>query len=603
MSADHRFQVNLRGIIDLLSKNLYSGPQVYIRELLQNGVDAITARTRLEPDHVGEIKLEIQPGAGDRPPTLLAADNGVGLTEEQVHRFLATIGESSKRDAVSRQDFIGQFGIGLLSGFVVSEEIVVITRSVEAGSKPVEWRGRSDGTYSVRTLDHEFDPGTQVYLRAKAGSAEFFQPKFVRNTARHFGSLLPFPIQVITGVERNVVNEDPPWRLEHSGREQARTAALAYGERVFETEFFDAIPLRSEAGGVEGIAFVLPHAASLAGKRTHRVYLKNMLLSEHADNLLPDWAFFVKCVVNSSDLRPTASRESFYEDERLEAARTSLGECLRRYLVDLARHDRSRLEQLIDVHYLAIKALAVEDDEFYRLFIGWLPFETSAGRMTLDEYGSKDPIRFVRTRDQFRQIAGVASAQGQCIFNAGYTYDEELLAKLPLAFPGRDVEPVDVSQWSQTFAELTLDEREVVFGLMKLADLTLQPFGCEAEVRKFDPAELPALYTVNESAAFLRSVEQTKEISNDLWSGVLENVASPHTGDRPQLCLNFKNPLVRKLAGVKDRPLARRSLEMLYVQALLMGHYPLRAKELAALNQGLLSLIEYGIQRHTGETS
>ena len=104
---------------------------------------------------------------------------------------------------------------------------------------------------------------------------------------------------------------------------------MEYGRNTFGTTFFDAIPLHSDAGKVDGIAFVLPYSPSLAHKRTHRVYLKNMLLSESAEGLLPDWAFFVKCVVNAQGLRPTASREEFYEDDALVAAREKLGDCLR----------------------------------------------------------------------------------------------------------------------------------------------------------------------------------------------------------------------------------------------------------------------------------
>src|SRR5262249_37665323 len=158
---------------------------------------------------------------------------------------------------------------------------------------------------------------------------------------------------------------------------------LDYGRRVFGTDFFDAIPLRAAVGGVDGVAFVLPFSPSLAARRTHRVYLKNMLLSETAENLLPDWAFFVKCVVNADGLRPTASRESFYEDDALAAPRDQLGACLRDFLVGLARGEPERLQKLIALHYLSIKALAVQDDDFYRLFIDWLPFETSLGEMTL----------------------------------------------------------------------------------------------------------------------------------------------------------------------------------------------------------------------------
>src|SRR5262249_26903998 len=160
-------------------------------------------------------------------------------------------------------------------------------------------------------------------------------------------------------------------------------ALLEFGKNVFETSFFDAIPLHSDAGKVDGVAYVLPYSPSLAHKRTHRVYLKNMLLSESAEGLLPDWAFFVKCVVNAHGLRPTASREEFYEDDALMSARDTLGECLRNYLIALSEDEPSRLQQLIQLHFMSMKALASQDDEFFRLIIDYLPFETTLGMMTL----------------------------------------------------------------------------------------------------------------------------------------------------------------------------------------------------------------------------
>lgn len=597
MADDFRFQVDLHGVIDLLSEHLYSGPHVYIREMLQNAVDAITAREQIDPGHVGEIRLELIAPRNDLPPTLAVHDNGIGLTEAEIHQFLATIGQSSKRDELFRNDFIGQFGIGLLSGFVVSEEIVVITRSARSAGPAVEWRGRSDGTYSVRRLERAIAPGTQVYLRAKPGCAEYFDRAYVEAKARHYGSLLPFPIEVTAGAERIPINEEPPWRLGGTGLQAQREALLEYGRRVFETDFFDAIPLRSEVGGVEGIALVLPHAAGASRKRVHRVYLKSMLLSERVENLLPEWAFFVTCVVNATDLRPTASRESFYEDDKLAAARRALGGCLRDYLVHLARTDRARLDRLIDLHFLAIKALAVEDDEFYRIFVDWLPFETSMGPMTLGEYRREyGAIRYAPTRDQFRQIAGVASAQSMCIINGGYVYDTELLEKLPEVFDDAEVERIDAAELAQSFDELNLAEREEVFELARLADIVLQPFQCAVQIKKFEPVELPTLYTADDSATFLRNVERSKDVSGDLWSGVLDRISEGVSASSyAQLCLNYRNPLVRRMARLADRTLAGRAVEMLYVQALLLGHHPLRAKEMGLLNSGLLGLIEYGV--------
>ncbi|MEZ6060384.1 MAG: HSP90 family protein [Planctomycetaceae bacterium] len=599
MNSEQHFQVDLRGIIDLLSDHLYSGPQVYIRELMQNAVDALTARRMNDPTfRDDQIRLEIiRPAQVGQPPTLIVTDNGIGLTEQEVHQFLATIGKSSKRD-FRREDFIGQFGIGLLSGFVVCEEIVVITRSVRDGQPTLEWKGRADGTYSVRTLDHTVEPGTQVYLRAKPGCHEFLEADFVRKMARHFGRHLPVDIQVICGNQRERIHESPPWKPGTAGDALQRDDLLEYGQNVLDQQFLDAVPLRSDTGGVQGVAFILPHTSRLQSKRGHRVYLKNMLLSETVDNLLPDWAFFVKCVVNTTGLRPTANREGFYEDETLEIARSELGTCLKRYLMRLADHDRDRLNSIIALHHLPIKALAVDDDEFFELFIDWLPFETSLGEMALGDYRRQHSgIRYVRSRDQFRQISSVTAAQKLCIIDAAYTYDAELLEKLAALHPEVSVELVDVSELAQEFEDLTLDERESIFDFIKLANVVLQPFQCSVDIRRFRPDSLPALYTVNDEASFLRSVEQSKEGADDLWSGLLDNISQSQTNHaQALLCLNFRNPLIGRLSQLRNRELLKRAVEMLYVQSLLMGHYPLKPREMTLLNDGLLGLIEAAME-------
>ena len=317
-TMDYRFQVNLTGIIDLLSKHTYSSPQVFIRELLQNASDAILARTYLDPQHQGAVQIELLQET--QQPVLVFRDDGIGLTEDEVHLFLATIGQTSKREEWFSQenDFIGQFGIGLLSCFLVSDEVLVVTRSARENSKTIEWRGRTDGTYSLTILEQPMEPGTEVRLVCKSGSEEYFQTEKVLYLAHHYGSLLRFPIIFSDGNDLVQINDArPPWEAKFDDQETEREAYLAYGYDLFEMAFFDYIVLRSTVGDVSGVAYVLPFSPSLAMKKTQRVYLKNMLLSEQTEGLLPDWAFFVKCVVNANDLQPTASREAFYEDETL----------------------------------------------------------------------------------------------------------------------------------------------------------------------------------------------------------------------------------------------------------------------------------------------
>lgn len=594
-AGEHRFQIDLRGLIELLSDHLYSGPQVYVRELLQNGVDAITARRALEPGHVGRIELEV---VGGELPTLVVSDNGVGLTKDEVHRFLATIGESSKRGVVLErgEEFIGQFGIGLLAGFLVSQELVMVTRSVEPGSPALEWRGRPEGTYEVRELEAEVEPGTRVYLKAKEGAEEWLAPQRVEELARHFGGLLGEDVILrLPGGERRL-NLDPPWRKPPGDPDAERAALLELGRETFEADFFDAIPLRGR--GLAGVAYVLPFRPTLATQGSHRVYLKGMLLSESAKNLLPDWAFFVRCLIDARRLRPTASREQLYEDEELATTRTALGNALRDYLIELSRTDKKRWVRFLILHSLSIRALALQDPELFDLFIERLPYRTSAGFMTLAEvrelFGA---VHYVADLESFRQVKAVAAAQGLCIVNGGGVYDAELLALYGARRPDVEVSEVDPQALTQSLAAPNPEEAVRYRAFLALANETLAPHGCAAELRRFAPKELPTIYATDRDAPIRRAMERTREDVSDggAWAGVLDALASARPAPPAQLCFNLDNPSVAKLGTQQDPVLLRRAVELLYVQALLLGQHPLRQQELSLLNTGLLGLVEWGL--------
>jgi molecular chaperone HtpG len=304
-------------------------------------------------------------------------------------------------------------------------------------------------------------------------------------------------------------------------------------------------------------------------------------------------------VVNAETLRPTASREAFYEDDDLEATREALGGVLRDYLVGLSARDPVKLQRLIALHDLSLKGLALHDDEFYRLFIDWFRFETSMGTMTLGEYRrDHEVVRFVPDLDRFRQIARVASAQGLCVINAGYTHDAELLARMPFVVPEAEVEAVDPASLAQTLEDLTVEERDDIHALISLADRELQPFKCAAEAKKFLPEELPTLYSTARDAEFHRSRERSMEVADPLWGAVLGSLAGEGSvGPYAQLTFNYRNPLVRRIAKIADRTVQKRSVEMLYIQALLLGHHPLSAREMSLLNEGLIGLIEWSVSR------
>lgn len=597
MPASERFQVDLSGLIELLSEHLYSGPSVFVRELLQNGVDAIAARRALGHEFDEQIHLELI--ETDGPPTIVFRDSGVGLTESDAHEFLATIGQSSKRGAsvAAPQDYLGRFGIGLLSCFLVANEIVVISRSAKPGQlHPVEWKGSADGTYTVRTLDHDIAPGTTVYLRCKDSARDLVTPSNLRRLTAHYGEFLVPQIIVTCRDDSEIVNQTPAWDRNLQDPDE-RGKLLQWGEQLFDRSFIDAVPLKSPAAGLEGVAFILGQSVQSSSGQSHRIYLRNMLLSEKAEKLLPEWAFFVQCVANTTELRPTASRESLYEDELLIQTRDELGHSLRQYLIDLARNEPGRFAAFMATHHIAVKSLAIEDDECLELFADWLPFETSLGEMTFGEFRRENPvIRYVSTRDQFRQIAPIASSESVSVVNAGYVYDVEILKRIGETFNDVEVEQFDLDQLAMRFEELSPVEQRTTADFAALAEERLRPLLCRVKLASFAPSVLPSVYVSNEQADFYRSIEQAREASDELWSDMLESLSESVTEQSATLYLNMSNPIVQRVSEMNDSVGQSRSVELLYIQALMLGHFPLRPADVSLMNTGLLGLLDWAVE-------
>jgi molecular chaperone HtpG len=587
--------VDLRGLVDLLSHHLYSSPKVYVRELLQNAVDAVTARRLIDPAFQAATPEVRVVADGKR---LRITDPGIGLTLDEVHQLLATIGGSSKRDEEiegARRDFLGQFGIGLLACFTVASVITVTSRSAKDPAAPVvRWAARDDGSYTVTeapTTEHP-EPGTTVELVARPGE-DWLQPGRVIDLAREYGSLLPIAITVSDGGEPvPITDTPPPWERQHPTATARRLALNAYCESALGFPPLDVIDLDVPLSGLKGVAFVLPHATSPSARPAHRVHLKRMLLTDTADNLAPEWAFFVRCVVDTDSLRPTASRESLYDDEALAVARDAIGAQIREWISRLAAEDPSRLEAFLAVHELGVKALARHDPDLLEAMLPWLRFETTAGRSNLLDFArAYQPIYLAASVDEYRQVSQIAAAQGIGVVNGGYTYDAELVQALPRLDPQIKVESLQPGVISASLDPLDTRAELALQGFLNAARARLDTVDVDVVVREFNPVSVPALLLDDREARRERQRAEAEAQADDLWGGILASIKQ-HT-PRAQLVLNHRNPTVRRVSAIGDPELAGTAVESLYGQALLMSHRPLRSADTALLNRSFMNLLEH----------
>jgi molecular chaperone HtpG len=585
------FGVDLSGIIELLSQHLYSSPRVYVRELLQNAADAITARG------AGAGRIVIEPAELTGDGTLRIADTGIGLSEDEVHSLLSTLGRTSKRDELgfARQDFLGQFGVGLLSCFLVADEIRLVSRSA-GGAPAVRWTAGHDGTYEVVIDDDaRAEVGTTVTLVPRKDAEHWLQRDMVTALATEFGELLP--AEVLVGDER-LTHPELPWlRRPQEPADDFQERMSAYCQRVFGFEPFEVLPLDVPAAGLTGAAFVMPDAAHPGARQAHRIYLKRMLVGDSVEGLLPDWAYFVRCAVNTSALRPTASREALYQDETLLAVRDQLGGVLKDWLVRLGATEPDRATRLLGKHQLGMKSVALADDELLRLVEHWLPFETTDGHVTLRQFRRRyTTILYTPDVDEFRQLAAVAQAQGLGLLNAGYAYDAELMQRLIDADGPAAARRVAPGELLATMADADPAIEAELRASLKLAGAVLQRHDCEAIPREFDPVSLPALLITDADRERKRDTDQISEQSDPLWAQLLGQLSEPTSAASQQLVLNTRNPLVRRLAELTDGALAELTVESLYVHALLQSRRPMRPKDTAALNRSFLDLLDRAVR-------
>ncbi|TGO05202.1 HSP90 family protein [Serinibacter arcticus] len=595
------FRVDLRGVVDILSHHLYSSPRVYLRELIQNARDAVVARQDLDGhDLDGREPPRILVTADAATGTVSVSDGGIGLTEEEMRDVLATIGASSKTADLTRarRRFLGQFGIGLLSCFLVADRIEVRSRSARTPHAPtLLWIGSANGTFTVTEAETPLPgAGTRVTVTARVDDQEWVEPHRVGLLARRFAGLLDVPVDFAPGPEETlevVTSSTPPW----SGTE---ADAVDWSARELGFAPLAAMRVEVPVAGVVGLALIADSPGRVGHRRGDRVYSRGMLVADDNVQLAPDWAYFARLVVEAGDLPLTASREALQDGVLLADVREQVGRRIREGVERLAERDPAAFGRFLRVHSTGLLAMAAVDPEMLDLVVRHYPWETTEGPMTLvGAVRTRDRVRYVTSAADFATFAPVLAATGVLVINGSYVYGAEILERVRSGHGSTArIRLFDRGRFLEDLGRPTAGD-PLVAALERIAAPVLDRLGVDLDVRSFVPDTVPVLLagsTANAGAGGGASVlgGDAPDVDGpppepDPWAALLdEPVRGPA---RPRLVMNAASAAVRALVDLPDERVREEAVVGLHIIGLLMAGERVDERHGAMLSSTLRALI------------
>lgn len=343
----HVFKAEIQQVLDLVIHSLYSKKEIFLRELISNASDAIDRAQYLgltNPTLIADApawRIDILANREERSLTI--ADNGIGMSEEELDKNLGVIASSGtkafikalrEKESVDIPELIGQFGVGFYASFMVAEQVTVITLKRGADQKAVKWSSTGDGGYTLEDAERD-QPGTTVVLKLREDMKEYLDEWRIRELVKTYSNFIAYPIRFSDKGEMPAEDSEPLntikalWRrpkseikeeeynefythLSHDHRPPLKTIHFAV-EGV--TEFRALLFLPKEAG----MDLLLPHK-----QRGLSLYVRNVFIGSDFDLLLPDYLRFVKGVVDSSDLPLNVSREMLQDDALIRKIKSNV---------------------------------------------------------------------------------------------------------------------------------------------------------------------------------------------------------------------------------------------------------------------------------------
>ena len=351
----HAFQTEVQQLLNLIIHSLYSNKEIFLRELISNASDAcdklrflaLTDKNLYEDDEALGIWIDVDAAK----KTLTVRDNGIGMSHDEVIENIGTIARSGTRQFLEQMaakdagdaSFIGQFGVGFYSAFLVAKEVTLLTRKAGApAGEGVKWVSDGGGEYTVETIDRP-ERGTEIILKLQPDQKEYTEPYRLRAIIGKYSDHISLPLKMLKEPEKDddgkvIKGQEPVWETVNKGSAlwaRAKSEISADEYNAFYTALtYDpeppAVTLHNRVEGkMEYISlFYIPAKAPFDlwdREQRHgiKLYVRRIFIAEDAKQLMPNYLRFVRGLVDSADLPLNVSREFLQQNKDIDKIRAA----------------------------------------------------------------------------------------------------------------------------------------------------------------------------------------------------------------------------------------------------------------------------------------
>ncbi len=400
--------VTTENIFPIIKKFLYSDHEIFLRELISNAVDATQKLKTLAAvgDFKGELgDLTIHVSVDKEAGTITISDRGIGLTEEEIDKYINQIAFSGATDFMEKyknnaNGIIGHFGLGFYSAFMVSDKVEIVTRSYREGSKAVKWTCNGSPEFEIEDASRE-DRGADIILHIADDCKEFVDEGKIRGLLTKYCSFLPVPIafgkkkewkdgKQVETAEDDIINDVTPlWTRKPSelkDEDYKKFYARLYpmqDEPLFWIHLNVDFPFH-----LTGVLYFPKIKSNIEISRNKiQLYCNQVFVTDSVEGIVPDFLTLLHGVIDSPDIPLNVSRSYLQSDSNVKKISTYITKKVADRLQAIFNADRKQFEEKWNDLKIFINYGMLTDEEFYNRSTKFALLKDTEGKyFTFDEY-------------------------------------------------------------------------------------------------------------------------------------------------------------------------------------------------------------------------